>query len=112
MLAKVCSDKNKPNGQFILENSKEAVDEFIKDLPIRKISGIGNVTEQLLGSLGISTCRDLWNHRELLYLLFSESSYDYFLRVALGIGSGSGGVSFLKTFTVKISISFICVMMY
>jgi len=91
MLAKVCSDKNKPNGQFILENSKEAVDEFIKDLPIRKISGIGNVTEQLLGSLGISTCRDLWDKRELLYLLFSESSYDYFLRVALGIGSG--GVS-------------------
>ncbi|KAK4025234.1 hypothetical protein OUZ56_014309 [Daphnia magna] len=90
MLAKVCSDKNKPNGQFVLENTREAVMEFIKDLPIRKISGIGNVTEQLLGALGVSTCRDLWDKRELLYLLFSESSYDYFLRVALGIGSFGG----------------------
>lgn len=89
MLAKVCSDKNKPNGQFILENSKEAVNDFIKDLPIRKISGIGNVTEQLLGCLGISTCHDLWDKRDLLYLLFTECSYEYFLRVALGIGSDS-----------------------
>lgn len=94
MLAKVCSDKNKPNGQFLLENTREAVMEFIEDLSIRKISGIGNVTEQLLGSLDVSTCRDLWDKRELLYLLFSESSYDYFVRVALGIGSF--GVSFFN----------------
>lgn len=88
MLAKICSDRNKPNGQFLLEANREAVMEFIRPLPIRKISGIGNVTEQLLGgALGITTCADLWDKRELLALLFSESSYIYFLRVALGIGS-------------------------
>ena len=98
MLAKVCSDKNKPNGQFVLENNKEAVLQFIKDLAIRKISGIGNVTEQLLGCLGINTCQDLWEKRELLFLLFTECSYEYFLRVALGIGSsgGGGGVSLAR----------------
>lgn len=42
MLAKVCSDRNKPNGQFLLESNLEAVTEFIRPLPIRKISGIGN----------------------------------------------------------------------
>ena len=87
LLAKVCSDKNKPNGQFVLESTREAVMDFVSKLPIRKVSGIGNVTEQLLGSLGISNCKDLWEKRDLLYLLFSESSYDYFLRISLGLGS-------------------------
>ena len=47
---------------------------------------LGNVTEQLLGAIGISTCGDLWEKRDLLYLLFSENSWEYFIRVALGIG--------------------------
>ena len=91
MLAKVCSDRNKPNGQFQLESNLDAVMDFVRPLPIRKISGIGNVTEQLLGSLGVTTCGDLWEKRGLLCLLFSECSYDYFIRVALGIGSNWQG---------------------
>ncbi|VDM79507.1 unnamed protein product [Strongylus vulgaris] len=37
-LAKICSDMNKPNGQYELENSYEAVMEFLHPLPIRKES--------------------------------------------------------------------------
>ena len=37
MLAKVCSDKNKPNGQFRIHPRKEEVTEFIANLPIRKV---------------------------------------------------------------------------
>lgn len=37
MIAKVCSDINKPNGQFILPNDREAVLTFVSTLPIRKI---------------------------------------------------------------------------
>ena len=37
MIAKVCSDKNKPNGQFAVEPSAEAVLSFMHDLPIRKV---------------------------------------------------------------------------
>ncbi|EPY77160.1 hypothetical protein CB1_001305005 [Camelus ferus] len=36
MLAKVCSDKNKPNGQYQIPPNRQAVMDFIKDLPIRK----------------------------------------------------------------------------
>ncbi|ELV11053.1 Ankyrin repeat and death domain-containing protein 1B [Tupaia chinensis] len=36
MLAKVCSDKNKPNGQYQILPDRQAVMDFIKDLPIRK----------------------------------------------------------------------------
>lgn len=36
LLAKVCSDINKPNGQFVLPNNRMAVVTFISSLPIRK----------------------------------------------------------------------------
>lgn len=43
MLAKVCSDLNKPNGQYVLPNERAAVLHFVTTLPIRKIPGVGKV---------------------------------------------------------------------
>ena len=37
LLAKICSDKNKPNGQYMLPFNIEAVQEFMRDLPVRKV---------------------------------------------------------------------------
>lgn len=37
MLAKVCSDKNKPNGQYRISPERQVVMEFMKDLPVRKV---------------------------------------------------------------------------
>uniref|UniRef100_A0A8C3VV16 DNA polymerase kappa n=1 Tax=Catagonus wagneri TaxID=51154 RepID=A0A8C3VV16_9CETA len=87
MLAKVCSDKNKPNGQYEILPNRQAVMDFIKDLPIRKVSGIGKVTEKMFKALGIITCTDLYQQRALLSLLFSETSWHYFLHISLGLGS-------------------------
>uniref|UniRef100_A0A287D510 DNA polymerase kappa n=1 Tax=Ictidomys tridecemlineatus TaxID=43179 RepID=A0A287D510_ICTTR len=87
MLAKVCSDKNKPNGQYQILPNRQAVMGFIKDLPIRKVSGIGKVTEKMLKALGIITCTELYQQRALLSLLFSETSWHYFLHISLGLGS-------------------------
>ncbi|KAL8616660.1 hypothetical protein ACOMHN_031642 [Nucella lapillus] len=87
MLSKVCSDQNKPNGQFFLPANCEDVTQFVQKLPIRKVSGIGRVTEQLLGALGISTCSDLFEKRSLLYHLHSPVSFSYFMRVTCGISS-------------------------
>ncbi|XP_032704174.1 DNA polymerase kappa isoform X2 [Lontra canadensis] len=87
MLAKVCSDKNKPNGQYQILPSRQAVVDFIKDLPIRKVSGIGKVTEKMLKALGIITCTELYQQRALLSLLFSETSWHHFLHISLGLGS-------------------------
>ncbi|VDP11201.1 unnamed protein product [Onchocerca flexuosa] len=85
LLAKVCSDINKPNGQYRLLNEREAVLTFLKDLPIRKISGIGPVTEAVLKGIGLEKCGDLYERRGLISLLFKQSNYEYFLRIALGI---------------------------
>ncbi|KAM9360089.1 DNA polymerase kappa [Symphorus nematophorus] len=87
MLAKVCSDKNKPNGQYRLSSNREAVMDFIQDLPVRKVFGIGKVSEKMLNALGISSCSHLSQQMALLSLLFSETSWHHFLQVSLGLGS-------------------------
>ncbi|KAJ3674352.1 hypothetical protein LUZ60_004968 [Juncus effusus] len=87
MLAKVCSDINKPNGQFILPNYRRAVTTFISSLPIRKIGGIGKVTESILKEVfGISTCEEILKNSAILCALFSDSSSEFFISVGLGLG--------------------------
>uniref|UniRef100_A0A9J8D561 DNA polymerase kappa n=1 Tax=Cyprinus carpio carpio TaxID=630221 RepID=A0A9J8D561_CYPCA len=87
MLAKVCSDKNKPNGQYRIPPERQAVMEFIKDLPVRKVSGVGKVTEKMLAALGIVNCDQLGQQMALLSLLFSGTSWHNFLHISLGLGS-------------------------
>ncbi|XP_075382991.1 DNA polymerase kappa isoform X2 [Mycteria americana] len=87
MLAKMCSDRNKPNGQCRIAPERQAVLAFLKDLPIRKVPGIGKVTEKMLKALGIVTCSELYQQRALLSLLFSEASWRNFLDISLGLGS-------------------------
>ncbi|XP_021747857.1 DNA polymerase kappa-like [Chenopodium quinoa] len=61
---------------------------FISSLPIRKIGGIGKVTEHILRtSFEIDTCKDLLDKGAFLCALFSPSYADFFLSVGLGLGS-------------------------
>ncbi|XP_061225554.1 DNA polymerase kappa isoform X2 [Neopsephotus bourkii] len=87
LLAKMCSDCNKPNGQCRIVPERQAILDFLKDLPIRKVPGIGKVTEKMLKALGIVTCSELYQQRALLSLLFSEASWRNFLDISLGLGS-------------------------
>ncbi len=57
LVAKIASDLNKPNGQF--EVKPDEVPEFMAALPVRKVWGIGAVTEQKMVQLGIKTCDEL-----------------------------------------------------
>ena len=56
-LAKIASDLNKPNGQYVITPNQ--VHEFVKDLPLRKIPGVGKVTSQKLADIGLLTCFDV-----------------------------------------------------
>lgn len=56
-LAKVASDWNKPDGVFVVEPSD--ILEFVAQLPVKKLHGVGKVTAQKMKSLGIETCGDL-----------------------------------------------------
>ena len=57
LIAKIASDMNKPNGQC--EVTWDDVPEFMSKLPVRKLWGIGQVTEQKLQQMGVATCADL-----------------------------------------------------
>lgn len=56
-LAKIASDWKKPNGQFTI--GPKDVADFIVELPVEKIFGVGKVTAQKMHKLGIYTCKDL-----------------------------------------------------
>ena len=56
-LAKVASDWNKPNGIFVVAPAQ--IPEFVAQLPVRKIYGVGKATAARLSELGITTCGDL-----------------------------------------------------
>lgn len=56
-LAKIASDMNKPNGQFVI--APEQIGEFLSTLPLTKISGVGSVTGKKLAELGLHTCKDV-----------------------------------------------------
>ena len=56
-LAKIASDWRKPDGLFVI--TPEQVDAFVAVLPVSKLHGVGKVTADKLGRLGITTCDDL-----------------------------------------------------
>lgn len=78
---------NKPNGQFRLPNERRAILEFMSDLPVRKVNGIGKVFERQLDAIGVKKCRDIYTKRALLSRLFGQKSFDFLLGVYLGTGS-------------------------
>lgn len=65
-LAKVASDWNKPNGQYVI--APEKVADFMLDLPVEKIPGIGKKGKLKMDRLGIKTCKDLQTIDELCLL--------------------------------------------
>lgn len=65
-LAKVASDWNKPDGQFVI--TPDQVDAFVETLPVNKISGVGEKLTLRLHEAGVETCGDLrsWTLPELI----------------------------------------------
>ncbi|HEY6290042.1 MAG TPA: DNA polymerase IV [Terriglobia bacterium] len=56
-LAKLASDWRKPDGLFVIQH--EGIDAFLLPLPVGRLPGVGKVTGEKLGKLGIQTVRDL-----------------------------------------------------
>lgn len=65
-LAKIASDMNKPDGQFVI--SPEEVQVIVDNLPLGKIPGVGKVSLEKLNSAGYFLCSDIKNsdYRDLL----------------------------------------------
>ncbi|CAG7937053.1 unnamed protein product [Penicillium nalgiovense] len=85
-IAKIASNINKPNGQFQVPNDREAIMEFMRDLSVRKVNGIGRVFERELESIGVKKCGDIFPHRALLTRLFGEKAFQFLAQCYLGLG--------------------------
>lgn len=56
-IAKICSDENKPNGQCVV--TPAGISEFVENLALNKIPGVGKVTLKRLSGYGLHTCADV-----------------------------------------------------
>lgn len=78
-LAKIASDQNKPDGLTVI--GPDDVQNFLKDLPVRKMPGIGPVTEKRLTGMNLRTCGDLAAAgRQRLFDIFGKSGVEIWER--------------------------------
>ncbi|OCL10143.1 putative DNA damage inducible protein [Glonium stellatum] len=85
-LAKIASNRNKPNGQYRIASDRATIMEFMRHLPTRKVNGIGRVFERELDAIGIKTCGDIYTHRGYLSKLFGEKAFQFLMQCYLGLG--------------------------
>lgn len=76
-LAKVASDRNKPNGQFVIHPDKSQ--KFVDQLPIEEFFGVGKKTADRMHLLGIKTGKDLKKKSlEFLKNTFGKAGVHYY----------------------------------
>nr|XP_019956276.1 PREDICTED: DNA repair protein REV1 [Paralichthys olivaceus] len=57
LLARLATRKAKPDGQYFLKS--EEVDDFIRDLPVTSLPGVGPVMGRKLAAMSVRSCGDL-----------------------------------------------------
>ena len=82
-LAKLGSDQNKPNGQFVIRPGE--AEYYLHDLPIGRFYGVGKVTEAKMKSFGINTGGDLKRKSMLQLQKLLGNSAEYYYDIARGI---------------------------
>lgn len=79
LIAKLGCEIKKPNGQFTI--SPNQVDEFIKQVPVEKLWGVGKVTAKHMHDMGIKTCLDMQQstRSEMIYHFgkFGDALFDF-----------------------------------
>lgn len=91
-LAKIVSNTNKPNGQFVLAcTTWDDVLAFVRALPVRQVPGIGKALEDVLAALGVRTVDDLYQQRHRLSHAITPKTFHFLLEVATGVMGAFGG---------------------
>ena len=83
-LAKIASEVNKPDGFFRIYPGKEI--DFMLNLPLKKVWGIGDKTLKKLNSFGIFSTKQLYEKSlEILTMKFGSASGKFLYNVVRGI---------------------------
>ncbi len=82
-VAKIGSDKSKPDGLLIIPSGSEV--SFLKSLPLKDIWGIGKKMREKLISSGLSTVPEIFNSsKDLLQSILGEASGAFLYRAVRG----------------------------
>ncbi|CAD7946980.1 unnamed protein product, partial [Amoebophrya sp. A25] len=93
MLAKMAADVNKPNGQCCLplqvlaedpEIGKQIV-QWLRAQAVRKLSGVGKVTQRVLNRLGIEKVGHLHAQRGLLFAVLTPAIAQFLVLASVGL---------------------------
>ena len=77
LVAKICSDWKKPDNQFSVCDSE--ISNFMKNVPLRNIPGIGKMNYEKCKSLKMEMCSDMYDMSELdLVNLFGSYGFTLF----------------------------------
>ena len=90
MLAKICADIKKPDGQYLLSRERSRIMRFLADLPCRKVPGIGKVQEKILAGFNVRTMGDLLHNLHRVYFVSTNANKQFLLRASLGIEECEG----------------------
>lgn len=87
LLAKICSEVNKPNGQFYLPPDGDGIRRFMSDLDVSEVPRVGKVLKELLTSIGITTCKQVLENGAKIAAGFPLNVSTLLFNSALGIGT-------------------------
>lgn len=83
-LAKICSDIKKPDGLFQILPGEE--ENFMQNLPLKKIWGVGEKTLARLNSSGFKNVSDIKTHsKNFLKGIFGEATASFLYNVSRGL---------------------------
>lgn len=85
-IAKIASNRNKPNGQFRVASDRATILAFMRNLSTRKVNGVGRVFERELDAIGVKSCGDIYSQRAYLSKLFGEKAFQFLMQCHLGLG--------------------------
>jgi DNA polymerase-4 len=111
-VAKIASGMSKPNGLCFIPPGGE--EQFMRSLPVGKLWGAGNKTQELFKKHSIKTCEEIYRlSRETLASIFGSSFGDFLYRAVRGESAetfdrerGSHSMSAERTFPYDLSDEF------
>jgi nucleotidyltransferase/DNA polymerase involved in DNA repair len=84
----LCSaDINKPDGQHEIGSSQTDVVEFIRQLPTRKVGGIGKVMEKILLAFNMTTMGNVFDSLHIISVLFGRKTCEFLHYSSMGLTS-------------------------
>jgi DNA polymerase-4 len=87
-IAKIASGMSKPDGLFVISPGEE--ERFMRSLPVEKIWGAGNKTQELFHRHNLKTCEDIHGlSLDVLISIFGKSFGNFLYRAVRGEGAES-----------------------